>query len=442
MKKILPLLLLLILAACSTNKALPSWVLEVPHDPMYYSAIVSQSKHQANYKDLARDQALRDIAMQISTQIDASINVSEREAWGIANTEYLSTLQASSSAAIRELQLSDSFENADYYYAYYRLNKAQYHQQRIILRDRALASAADLLDRYDAISGDPAVGIPLLLQALELLADFLDMELVLAYEDNPINIYNEVSSRLRAIPASLQLSFTPSRMEAMSRMAGSQYAKAKILMQESPAPGMPVLFTYESGEGSISESAISDARGEIQLQIKRIDSSQSPQRISMKLDKDSFSANLSKPAVKRIWESISFSPAYLVLDVRKPRIYLDYSFVAAYQNGLRESIVAQLATHQLDLAAKLEDAQYLLKIRIFAKKGEYLPNLDYYTSFGDIHLTLEDPKSGAMLNYLERLNLKSGAKSREAAERAVEKDAVAAIADGMLYRLLYGIVLN
>ena len=268
------------------------------------------------------------------------------------------------------------------------------------------------------------------------------MELVLAYEDNPINIYNEVSSRLRAIPASLQLSFTPSRMEAMSRMAGSQYAKAKILMQERPAPGIPVIFAYESGEGSISESAISDARGEIQLHIKRIDSSQSPQRVSMKLDKDSFSANISKPAVKRIWESISFSPAYLVLDVRKPRIYLDYSFVAAYQNGLRESIVAQLATHQLDLAAKLEDAQYLLKIRIFAKKGEYLSNLDYYTSFGDVHLTLEDPKSGAMLNYLERLNLKSGAKSREAAERAVEKDAVAAIADGMLYRLLYGIVLN
>ncbi|MCD8479672.1 MAG: LPP20 family lipoprotein [Candidatus Cloacimonetes bacterium] len=136
-----------------------------PSDPMFYSAVVSESKARPNYQELARDKALRDIAMQISTQIDASISVSEREAWGIASSEYLSTLQATSSASIRDLQLRDSFETDKMYYAWYRLNKAEYEAQRRLLRDRALASSVDLLNRYHGAASDPATAIPLLLQA-------------------------------------------------------------------------------------------------------------------------------------------------------------------------------------------------------------------------------------------------------------------------------------
>ena len=85
----------------------------------------------------------------------------------------------------------------------------------------------------------------------------------------------------------------------------------------------------------------------------------------------------------------------------------------------------------------MEEADYLLKVRIFAKAGDHLPNLNFYSSFGDIHLTLQDAKSGAVINYLESLMLKSGGKSRKEAELQVERDAVSEILSGLLYRLLY-----
>jgi hypothetical protein len=162
----------------------------------------------------------------------------------------------------------------------------------------------------------------------------------------------------------------------------------------------------------------------------------------VELDQSALAKSIKKAAVEKIWQSISFSPAYLVLDVKKPQIYLDYSFIGSYQSGLRDALANQLATMQLDLANKLEDAQYLLEARIFAKRGDHLPNMNHYTAFGDIHLTLKDPVSGATINYLERLNLKSGGNSRANAERAVEQDAVKAINEGMLYRLLYDAILK
>lgn len=437
MKLRICILILIALSACSTNQQLPTWLLQSPNDPSYFSSVVSESKALPNFQELARDKALRDISMQISTQIEASLNISEREAWGISSSEYLSTLQANSSAQIRDLQLRDSHANSRTYYAYYRLNKAEYYAQRKILCQRAVASAADLLSRYDAAPAELAIGIPLLLQALEILVDYLDLELLYESPTDSVNIYHEISSRLRALPTALQMSFDPPRMTAMAKIAQSQYAPGEVYFQQQACRNLPLSFTFDPGEGQITTQIRTDSQGQFELMIKRLNSSESPQRIRLDLDKEVFAKGLSKAAVMGLWQSIRFSPAYLTLDVQKPRVYLDYSFVASYQNGLRDAVANQVATLGLELCSKLEDAQYLLKVRIFAKPGEYLANLDYYTSYGDIQLTLQNPASGAMVNYLERLNLKSGANSRAKAESAVEYEAVKTINDGMLYRLLY-----
>jgi len=442
MKLSISVLILLLLCACSTNRQVPTWAMQHPSDPMFYSAVVSESKARPNYQELARDKALRDIAMQISTQIDASISVSEREAWGIASSEYLSTLQATSSASIRDLQLRDSFETDKMYYAWYRLNKAEYEAQRRLLRDRALASSVDLLNRYHGAASDPATAIPLLLQALENLVDYLDMDLSYPNGAESINVYNEVLSTLRSIPAAMDIRFTPSRMPAMARLGIAQTASGQVLFNEKNARNIPLKFAFEIADGELKPTSMTDAMGVFELQINRLNSTQSPQRVKAELDQSAFANSIKKPAVAKIWQGISFSPAYLVLDVKKPQIYLDYSYIGSYQSGLRDALANQLATMQLDLANKLEDAQYLLEVRIFAKRGDHLPNLNYYTAFGDIHLTLKNPVSGATVNYLERLNLKSGGNSRANAERAVEQDAVKAINEGMLYRLLYDAILK
>lgn len=442
MKLYFAIALLLLFSACSINHKSPQWLLETPSDPAFYTAIVNEDTTRKNYKDLAREKALRDIAMQISTQIEASIRVSEHESMGIATSEYLSTLEATSSASIRDMQLLDSYKTGTKYYAYYRLNKAEYHAQRKIQCDRALESALDMLQRYDASEADIAQGIPLLLQALESLVDYLDMDLNYSGHQSTINVYNEILSRLRSLAAKLKIEFAQPRMQATARLAMLQYAIGRTSLEDQACPNVPLKAAFQDSKGELRESIVSDHKGDFELAIKRIESPESPQRIKVELDTAVLAKHLSKPAAIKLWQSISFSPAYLNLDVHRPLIYLDYSFIASYQNGLRDVLASKLANLDLALANKLEDAQYLLEVRIFAKKGEHLNNLDYYTSYGDIHLSLKNPKTGANLNYLERLNLKSGGNTREKAERAVEYESVKVINDGMLYRLLYDAILK
>ena len=138
-----------------------------------------------------------------------------------------------------------------------------------------------------------------------------------------------------------------------------------------------------------------------------------------------------------IWQSLHFVPQRLKLIVSKPLVYLDYAYISAYQSGLSESIAGALANLKLAQSPKAETAQYTLQVRIFSKEGDYLPRMNYYTNFADIHLTLLNPQTGATVNYLELLNVKSGGNSRENAVRNTERDAVKEICDTLLYRLVY-----
>lgn len=430
-------LLLLVMLSCAANTQSPGWINKNPSDSAFYTAIVKVDKKDKAYRETAQDKALKEISMQIVTQIESTIRLSEEEAYGQLNREYSSTLKAISNAEIRNLQLYDSFETKKDYYAYYRLNKAEYHAQRRIQCERALYSAYDLLKRYESVNTDLMQAAPLLLQALENLVDYLDLDLVYRSPQGDINVYNQVLESLRSLPQGLKISFERERAAVVSKISSNQHIRGMVSFNGTPAPNIPLKFSLLGQSGDILESLATDKAGNFDFQIRKLNSGESPQRVMVELDRQHFVKYLKKEGVQSIWNGINFAPGYLWLDVKKPQIYLDYSFISAFQNGLRENVANQLATLDLGLAQKKEDAQYLLKVRIVAKDGEYLSNLKHYTSYGDIQLSLQDSKTGSNINYIEQMNMKSGGKSKEAAQRAVELDAVKAIGDGLLYRLLY-----
>lgn len=435
-KYLFPLLFLIVLS-CAANQQIPGWISKNPADSAFYTAVVKIDKKQPNYRQIAQDNALKEISMLIVTQIESTIRLSEEEYNGQLNQEYSSTLKAISSAEIRNLQLYDSYETKKEYYAYYRLNKAEYHAQRRLQCERALSSANDLLNRYESVNQDLMQAVPLLLQALESLVDYMDLDLVYNSPKGQVNVYNQVMEDLRSLPQELKLHFAEDRVKVISKISTNQHISGSASYRHTPAPNIPLKFSLIGQEGDILDKVATDKNGNFDFQIRKLYSGESPQRVMVELDREHFVKYLQKDSVQSIWNGINFAPSYLWLDVQKPQICLDYSFISAYQNGLRENVVNQLATLDLGVTQKRDDAQYLLKIRIVAKDGEHLSNMKHYTSYGDIQLTLQDAKTGSNINYIEQMNMKSGGKSKEAAQRAVELDAVKLIGEGLLYRLLY-----
>ncbi|HNQ42895.1 MAG TPA: hypothetical protein PKI59_00600, partial [Candidatus Cloacimonadota bacterium] len=246
------------------------------------------------------------------------------------------------------------------------------------------------------------------------------------------------------LPSQIKLQWESSRIPAVAKLPRIIPLKGRARYQglddqAVACANLPLVFSYQHGKIS---PVLTDVDGYWHASLGRVTHTEALQSISVALDKAFFSKTIVKTPTRKIWENLSFPNVSTILEVQIPRLYLDYAFVSGYQGGLRESIVGQLANFNIAMADKAMEADFLLNIRIFPKQGDYLHNLSYYTSYGDIHLTLLDPVSGATVNYLESLGVKSGGTSRENADRAVEKDCVKAINDGLLYRLLYDIILK
>lgn len=430
--------ILILLCSCSTNSTLPAWIDGFEHDPRYFSALSVVNLRQQDYKELARDYAAREIAMQISTSIESEVKISDSERYGIPETEYLSLIRSSTSARMKNLSPVQSYEDAQKHYVLYRLNKAEYYAERAILRDRALIKAAGLLQKYDLNQDSPASGILLLISALDSVAEFLDMPLIYGKQD----IGTEIFARMYDLPLKLQYAWDNPLLEVVAKDSKPILISGKAYLGNGEIPASKIPLSFSSETIKIPGTAFSDNNGCFSITINRIDSFAASQYIDLCFDQHHYDAHFQNPAALGIWHSLHFVPQRLKVIVSRPQVYLDYAYISGFQGGQSESISGALANLNLAQASKAEDSQYIIQIRIFPKDGDYLPRLNYYTTFADIHLTLLDPKTGATVNYLEQKNLKSGGNSRENGQRNAERDAVKEICDTLLYRLIYAYLIQ
>jgi hypothetical protein len=423
------------LGACAPKAQLPVWINQQDHDPRYYSAMAVVSTKIPDYKMIARDYAARDIAMQISTTISSEINLHESEIMGISRQDYVSEIRSTTNAKVKNLSPQYSFKDGSKYYVLYRLSKAEYQSQRIREKDLALFRAHEYLEGFDSDRHEPAVRIRFLISALDELAEYLDMDL--SHSDR--DLHNELFRRLENLPVWLRYSWDTPLMSVIAKdprpvpLSGT----AALAIDSEIVPAAHIPFEIRCAKLALDEKLFSDEQGKLSHNIPRIDSLDPEQLIEMGFDQEHYLGFFTSSTAKAIWQNLKFPSAYLRLDVSRPKIFLDYAYVSGYQSGHKDQVVGYLANLNLENTTQIENAQYLLKIRIHARDGDYIRHLDYYSSFADVHMELVDPQSGATINFVEALSIKSGAKDRKQAILNAEQEAVKTIGDFLLYRLLY-----
>jgi len=423
----------LIISSCAQNQTLPDWITEFEHDPRYYSSLAIVNTHNPDYRMIARDYAAQEIAMQISANIEAEITLKESEISGIADTQYLSLVRGNTRASLQDLSPVRSHSDGSKYYVWYRISKADYLAQRMRERDLALSKIRDWLDKHDLDGTEPASKIIFLVSALDQIADFLDMDLRYKGKD----LGTELFGRLHDLTVALDYRWDQDTVLMIAKDSNPRELSGAVSFGSSKDPAARIPLSFQTDSIELSPTTISDANGRFELLVTRIDSFEREQYISLGFDHAHYEHMFGSTAAYELFRGLHFASKRIKVLVSRPKIYLDYAYVSGYQGGYKDSITGYLANLNLDATSKLEEAQYILEIRIFAKPGDYISSLDYYTAFADIQMTLKDPENGATINYVEQLNFKSGGSSRQAAARNTEKEAAELIGDGLLYRFLY-----
>ena len=430
-------ILLLLLSACSVGKKQPEWTLQQPFDNGYYSAVVKIPKKAPNYKELARNEAIREISTQISVQIDSDIALKETEANGIPSSELISSIRSSSNNKIRDLQLVGTYETKNDYWAYYRLSKSEYYAWRKNQCEQATAQALNLLNEFDLSQTNLTSGISALLKGLELIVDYTDMDLTTIYRNKQINLYNELFFRLNHLTEKVKINYAEKEIDLTAKQRERKSITVFVIyQQEIPVNNFPVCFNFLSGKGEIVAEGLTDENGKAELIINRITSFSTPQFIEAKPDKDFWLVGIENPIVKTMFGNLQFLPATLKLNVNRPKAFVQYSFNNTSGTDYRNILLKKLQDLDLEVSTNQNESDYTFKVNIITRNSEFLPLLKQYSAVADAYIELIDSRTGKSIYNTNLTGIKSVAVTTDAAKGKNELDAVNELCDKVMFMLV------
>jgi len=430
-------ILLLLLSACSVGKKQPEWTLQQPFDNGYYSAVVKIPKKAPNYKELARNEAIREISTQISVQIDSDIALKETEANGIPSSELISSIRSSSNNKIRDLQLVGTYETKNDYWAYYRLSKSEYYAWRKNQCEQATAQALNLLNEFDLSQTNLTSGISALIKGLELIVDYTDMELTTSYRNKQINLYNELFFRLNHLTEKVKINYAEKEIDLTAKQRERKSIAVFVnYQQEIPVNNYPVCFNFLSGKGEIVAEGLTDENGKAELIINRITSFSTPQFIEAKPDKDFWLTGIENPIVKTMFGNLQFLPATLKLNVNRPKAFVQYSFNNTSGTDYRNILLKKLQDLDLEVSTNQNESDYTFKVNIITRNSEFLPLLKQYSAVADAYIELIDSRTGKSIYNTNLTGIKSVAVTTDAVKGKNELDAVNELCDKVMFMLV------
>ena len=430
-------ILLLLLSACSVGKKQPEWTLQQPFDNGYYSAVVKIPKKAPNYKELARNEAIREISTQISVQIDSDIALKETEANGIPSSELISSIRSSSNNKIRDLQLVGTYETKNDYWAYYRLSKSEYYAWRKNQCEQATAQALNLLNEFDLSQTNLTSGISALLKGLELIVDYTDMDLTTIYRNKQINLYNELFFRLNHLTEKVKINYAEKEIDLTAKQRERKSIAVFVnYQQEIPVNNFPVCFNFLSGKGEIVAKGLTDENGKAELIINRITSFSTPQFIEAKPDKDFWLVGIENPIVKTMFGNLQFLPATLKLNVNRPKAFVQYSFNNTSGTDYRNILLKKLQDLDLEISTNQNESDYTFEVNIITRNSEFLPLLKQYSAVADAYIELIDSRTGKSIYNTNLTGIKSVAVTTDAAKGKNELDAVNELCDKVMFMLV------
>lgn len=282
--------MLALLLACSgpraTRQAVPEaeWIRNRPTSREYYIGLGQANKTGSpnDYMQQAKQNALADLASEISINVSANSALSAFETRNIYIEDFSQTVRAETQKELEGYELVDTWEGPTQYWAYYRLSKAHYQQQQQLKRSTATQKSANLLDKatQSLARNDAHMGIVLLIRAMEPILPYLNESLDAQLGGRNIALGSELIEQLMTATSKLRIdgpqnvstkvgaTIDPSTLRYSVSYGGK--AQASIPLQavytEHPLTS-PRATTASNGKASFSTGAIRSAKSTEQLTV-------------------------------------------------------------------------------------------------------------------------------------------------------------------------------
>ncbi len=237
-------------AVSETSSPQPDWVRSRPVLPEYYIGIgwAQKTMNIHQYQQAARQNALADLAGEISVTISSNSVLHAFESQLGFREDYTSTIQARTQEVLEGYELTDTWEDQENYWIYYRLPVTRHREITERRRNDAVRLSASYLENAMRSRDDGQIRNSLvqLISSMEAIKNYFDDPLPVEFMGKEIQlgnkIFNELSatiSRIDIIPENLTLEIKT------GREVPSSLLKFKVLDQTgNPIADFPVVAHY------------------------------------------------------------------------------------------------------------------------------------------------------------------------------------------------------
>lgn len=273
----------------------PEWVEQRPVSSKAYIGIGMAKLSDDNYMQVAAQNALADIAAQISTKVENESFLHTVDVDGNSRQLFEETIVNSMTAWIEGAEIQDSYKGADKYYVYYTLDKKLYAKNAEKQRTAVLTKAADFL-----VKGRAAEENVNLTQALHLYGKGLDavepwlfMNLTTTIEGQHVDVPAELFDAYINVFSGLAITTNEANISGEVFKPVAKPIAACLSRNDVVIPNVKLKAAFVTGSGAISPAIETDFNGTSEFYITNITSKQQVQEIRITID-DSFMDGLPK----------------------------------------------------------------------------------------------------------------------------------------------------
>lgn len=400
-------------APAPVSEPAPDWVRERPVSDAYYIGIGLCPKSREDYRSTAKQNALNDLASEISVTVQGNSLLYTLDRTGAFNEEFINTVRTSTTERIEGFELVGSYDGSENYYTYYRLDKAKYAALKAVMARGAIMQAVDLHARAKAslALGDLPTAFDQELRALVGMKDRWGENDTARIDGRTVPLTNALFSGLQAMTGSVWLDAAPNpiKLELANDFKQDVKIGASYTEVGSGLAQLPLAISIPGSTGVLYQHKTTDAHGYLHATVQGANLRASAPEVSVKLDVAAMVNNELDPEFTK--------PLISGLTVPELRVPITTVLPKVFITSFERNMAKPLTDGPCSLALKEELAN--LGFRTTQQKGEADIVLDlkangapagesngFHTATADVALTATDRKSGEVLYQGGRQGLK------------------------------------
>lgn len=359
----------------------PEWVQSRPVSSMYYYGIGAARKSSdiSQYQQAARQNALADMANEISVSISSNSVINAFESNLNFREDFTSTIRAQTQQDLEGYEQVDSWENEGNYWVYYRLSKAKYQELKEQRKRNAITRSLDFfstaLNARDA--GSTRLAIVQLIKALEPIKPYFTEPLPVEYNGSQVYLGNEIFKELSATIAAIDI--VPINL-TVSVKAGKGVESSLLLFEARHRetgiiPDLPLVVSY-SEKPIRNNKQRTASNGLASFDIDRVRSTKSYEVLTATIDlEDMLTEAGSDPLTRKLVTRFNLPQGAIRINIDKPVFFIESNELNLGEpikpGFLEESFKRKAIENGYLVKDNPSEADYIVKITaVTSSKGE------------------------------------------------------------------------